>query len=160
MSETPAKPPAAEPAKKSSSSPLGLILPAILAGAAAFGGARVAGAHGQGAPPAEHAEPAAKPPGPTLTLDPFLVTVQDAAKKSHPMKVTLAVEFDASTKEDAIKNFVPRIRDISLTYLRGLSYEIAIDPKPDQIRADLLDRARTAGAATAQQVLITDLVVQ
>jgi flagellar basal body-associated protein FliL len=157
MSDTPATPPA--PAGAAKTSPIALILPAILAAAAAFGGARVAVA--RAAAPAEHAaEPAEKPPGPTVTLEPFLVTIPDATKRSHPMKVTLAVEFDASTKEEALKAFIPRIRDASLAYMRGLTYEQAVDPKTEQMRVDFLNRIHAAGAATASQVLITDLVVQ
>jgi len=76
------------------------------------------------------------------------------------MKVTLAVEFDASTKEEALKAFIPRIRDASLAYMRGLTYEQAVDPKTEQMRVDFLNRIHAAGAATASQVLITDLVVQ
>ena len=69
---------------------VGLILPALLAAGAAFGGAKIAGAS-HAAPVAATAEAAAaKPPGPTLPLDPFLVTVPDAVKKNHPMKVTIA----------------------------------------------------------------------
>jgi flagellar basal body-associated protein FliL len=160
MSDTPATPPAlpgsAKPAK---TSPLALILPAILAGAAAFGGARAAVAHA--AAPTDHAaEHAEKPPGPTVTLEPFLVTIPDGVKKSHPMKVTLAVEFDPATKEEALKAFIPRIRDASLSYMRGLTYEQAADPKTEQMRVDFLNRIHAAGAGTATQVLITDLVVQ
>ena len=80
MSDTPATPPASAGSAKTS--PIALILPAILAAAAAFGGARVAVA--RAAAPAEHAaEPAEKPPGPTVTLEPFLVTIPDATKSSR-----------------------------------------------------------------------------
>ena len=51
------------------------------------------------------------------------------------MKVTLAVEFEASgkgvrrrrSKDDAMKGFTPRIRDAALSYLRLMTYEEAID---------------------------------
>jgi flagellar protein FliL len=140
---------------------LGVILPAIFAAAAAFGGAKAAGAHrGPAAEGAEHVE-AAKPPGPTLPLDPFILSVTDANKKGHPMKVTLAIEFDAKEKEEALKGLTPRIRDAALGYLRTLPYEGAIDPAAgDKMRAEMLDRLRTSGAPTAEHVLITDLVIQ
>jgi flagellar basal body-associated protein FliL len=152
---------ASPPAKKSSLGIFALILPAILAGGAAFGGAKIAGAHAAAPPTGEHAAPApAKPPGPTLPLEPFLVTISDAAKKQHPMKVTLAIEFDGGTKEDTLKAFTPRVRDAALSFLRTMPYEDAIDPKTDKVRAELLERVRQIGATHAERVLITDLVVQ
>jgi flagellar basal body-associated protein FliL len=141
---------------------IGMVLPAVLAAAAAFGGAKVAGAH-HAAPAAEHGE-ATKPPGPTLALDPFLLSVSDANKKAHPMKVTIAIEFDANgkeEKEEALKALTPRIRDSALGYLRTQTYEGAIDPSGgDKMRTELLERLRTTGAPTAEHVLITDLVLQ
>jgi flagellar basal body-associated protein FliL len=144
---------------------VGLILPAVLAAAAAFGGAKIAGAsHGvpMAAPAAETA--VAKPPGPTLALEPFLVTVPDATKKNHPMKVTIAVEFEEgpkSPKEEELKGLVPRVRDTALSYFRTMAYEVVVDPMAnDKIRTELLERFKTAGTAGVERVLITDLVVQ
>jgi flagellar basal body-associated protein FliL len=143
--------------------PLGMILPAVLAAAAAFGGAKVAGA--QHAPPAaEHAQ-AIKPPGPTLALEPFLLAVTDANKKAHPMKVTIAIEFESGgkgeEKDDALKALTPRIRDAALGYLRSLTYDAVIDPAGgDKMRTELLERLRSSGAPAAEHVLITDLVLQ
>jgi len=148
------------PAKKSGGA-LGMILPAILAAGAAFGGAKIAGAHAQPATQAEHQRAEErKPPGPTVPLDPFLVTIPDVNKKSHPMKVTLAIEFESTAKEEAIKAFAPRIRDASLSYLRTMTYEQAVDPDTHKLREDLLERVQKAGAATAERILITDLVTQ
>ncbi len=155
-----AAPPAA-PASKTN--PMMFILPAILAGGAAFGGAKFSAAHAA-APVAEesvkkHKEE--KPPGPTINLEPFLLVTADEAKKSHAMKVTLAVEFGEGVKEDALKNFTPRIRDAALSYLRTVSYEEAIDAtKADKLREDLLEKFQKAGASDAERVLVTDLVVQ
>jgi type IV pilus biogenesis protein CpaD/CtpE len=104
-----------------------------------------------------------------VALDPFLVVTLDAAKKTHAMKVTLAVEFEPNpkeskeegSKEDALKGFTPRIRDAALSYLRVMSYEEAMDnTRSDKMRADLLERFRAAGAVGASRVLVTDLVVQ
>jgi flagellar basal body-associated protein FliL len=156
-------------AKKASPPLLGLILPALLAGGAAFGGVKFGAAHAATpAPQAEHASVVVPPPGPTIALEPFLVVTLDAAKKTHPMKVSLAVEFEANPKEskeeskdDALKGFTPRIRDAALAYLRLMTYEDAMDSNhSDKMRADLLERFRLAGAAGATHVLVTDLVVQ
>jgi hypothetical protein len=150
--------------RKSSINFVALLLPALLAGGAAFGGARLSPAHAAGnASGASSAGPAQQPPpGPTLALEPFLVLTQDVNKKTHPMKLTIAVEFVAAGKEDeAPKNFTPRMRDATLSYLRVLSYEDALDnTKADKLRTDLLERFRAAGVASLQRVLITDLVVQ
>jgi len=162
MSETKEK-----PAPKSGGGPslLGMVLPAVLAAAAAFGGAKVAGGH-HGAAAAEPAQAeAVKPPGPTLDLDPFLLTVTDANKKGHPMKVTIAIEFGEVPKgkgeEDGLKMLTPRIRDATLGYLRQLTYEAAIDPSAtDKLREDLLKHLKSSGIPTAEHVLITDLVIQ
>lgn len=155
--------------KKSSPNVLMVILPAILAGGAAFGAVKFSPAHAATQAPAQAERPAAlPPPGPTVALDPFLVVTMDAAKKTHPMKVTLAVEFEANPKEskeegkdDTLKVFIPRIRDAALSYLRVVAYEDAMDnTRSDKMRADLLERFRAAGAVGAQRVLVTDLVVQ
>jgi flagellar basal body-associated protein FliL len=161
MSESKEKPVAAAGGGKPSI--VGLLLPAVLAAAAAFGGARIAGAH-HAAPTAEHVEVQTKPPGPTLALDPFLLSVSDANKKAHPMKVTIAIEFESGAKEekeDALKSLTPRIRDAVLGYLRTQTYEASIDPSSgDKMRTELVERLRASGAPTAEHVLITDLVIQ
>jgi flagellar basal body-associated protein FliL len=148
--------------KKSGASPLALLLPALLAGGASFGGAKLSAAHAaSGASSAEHVTVAAPPPGPTVALDPFLVLTQDVNKKSHAMKVTLAIEFNESAKEETLKSFTPRIRDAALGYLRVLSYEDALDSaKTEKLRSELLERCRATGATSAERILITDLVVQ
>ena len=141
---------------------IGILVPGLLSVAGSFGGARAA-SHGAPAPhveaPVHHTEP--KPPGPTVALDPFLVAVVDGSKKSHPMKLTVAVEFESTAKEEALKPFTPRIRDAILAYMRTLSYEDAVDQEHSlQLRADLLERVHKAGATGAERVLITDLVSQ
>ncbi len=142
-------------------SPVGLVLPAVLAAAASFGGARVAGARTVAPAPAEAHAPHIEPPGPTLSLEPFLVMATDAGHHSHPMRVTLAVEFAQSVHEETTRAFVPRIRDAALNYIRGMSYEDATDSaRMDHIRAELLERFRVTGAVGAERVLVTDLVIQ
>jgi flagellar basal body-associated protein FliL len=157
------KPAEAAPTKKGSFNPVALLLPALLAGGAAFGGVKFSAAHAAGsAGPVEHAAVAeVSPPGPTVALDAFLVLTPDAAKKMHAMKLTIAVEFSDKAKEETLKSYTPRIRDAALGYLRLLSYEDALDSsKTDKVRVDLLERFRQVGATSAQRVLITDLVLQ
>jgi flagellar basal body-associated protein FliL len=142
---------------------LGLLLPPILAAAGSFGGARVAGGHQPAAPHVEapaHVE--AKPPGPTVALDPFLVSVPDAKGKGHPMKLSVAVEFGGIVHDEAaLKAFVPRIRDAILAHMRTLSYEEALESAHSEtLREDLLERCKKAGAVGAERILITDLVSQ
>ncbi len=166
---------AAAPAKKPSAimGILKVVVTAVLAAGASFGGSLkgasahpaptvvcAGGGHGEGDEHGGGGKHEAAPPGPTLPLDAFLLTVYDGARKPHPMKLSLAIEFDAHTKED-LKNFVPRIRDAVLGFLRTVTYEQMTDPTTvDKIRADLLERCKAAGAAGAQRVLVTDFVVQ
>lgn len=138
---------------------VGMILPAILAGGAAFGGARFAAAGG--AHHATKAEKAASPPGPTMALEPFIFTVSDGGHKTHAVKVALAVEFKATSKEEAFKLLVPRVRDASLAYLRTMSFEVATTQGLDEkAREELIGRIRAMGAPEAEKVLVTDFVVQ
>jgi flagellar basal body-associated protein FliL len=152
------------PANRGGSGIVGMLLPGVFAAAAAFGGAKVAGAtHHAASVPAEHAEQhvqAPAPPGPTLALDPFVLTIPDSSRKVHPMKVGIAVEFGAKSKEEEIKPLVPRMRDAALGYLRTLTYDDAIDPlASDKMRPEILGRLKAAGTG-AERILITDLVVQ
>lgn len=154
--------PAAKPRGGGGAMIFGMLLPALLAGASAFGGVRAASA---AHPEPAHAEAAAhadaKPPGPTVALDPFLVSIVDGNRKAHPMKLSVAVEFGAAIKEDSLKAFVPRIRDAVLSYMRTLTFEDAVDAqRSEKLREELLERCKKAGANGAERVLITDLVSQ
>jgi flagellar basal body-associated protein FliL len=156
--------PASNVAAPAKSSFLGAIvravLPALLAAGAAYGGSRAALAAAHDAKEARGQEGEARPPGPTLPLEPFLVTLFDANRRPHPMKMTVAVEFDGSVKED-MRAYVPRIRDAILAHLRMLPYEEATNPDHvEKLRAELLERCRSAGAQGAGRVLVTDFVVQ
>jgi flagellar basal body-associated protein FliL len=148
--------------KKGLPAVLSILLPALIAGGAAFGGAKLSAARAAGpAAPERVAVVAPPPPGPTVSLEPFVLVTPDLTKKMHPMRVTLAVEFEEKAKEETLKSFTPRIRDAALSYFRGLTYEEAVDgSKSDKVRTDLLDRFRAAGAVAANRVLITDLVIQ
>lgn len=136
------------------------VLPAILAAGAAYGGSRAALAAAHGGQDDREQRVEARPPGPTLPLEPFLVTLFDANRRPHPMKLTVAVEFDGSVKED-MRTYVPRIRDAILVHLRTLPYEQATNPDHvEKLRVELLERCRSAGAQGAERVLVTDFVVQ
>lgn len=153
----------AKPAKKGMvGAILGIVLPAVLAAGGSFGAVKMANkqhAEPAHAPPPPRWEP--RPPGPTIALEPFLVTVTDEAKKAHPMKLTIAVEFEATVKEETLKAFTPRIRDAVLVYVRSLSYEEVADAhRGEKIREEVLERCRKAGAVAAERVLVTDMVVQ
>src|SRR5262249_43197772 len=110
---------ASTPKKKSKvGALLGFVIPALLAAGAAYGGTPAARARTPTvivqqapAPSGEHGGEASHPPGPTLPLEPFLVTIFDANHKPHPMKMSVAVEFDAAPAHGDLKDFVPRIRD-------------------------------------------------
>ncbi len=137
-----------------------IFVPALLAAAASYGGARAVASHPPPAPKAEHVVEA-RPPGPTVALEPFLLTVVDGNKKAHAMRFTVAVEFEQTQKEEVAKSFVLRIRDAILSHIRALSYEDATsNVQLDKLRAEILERCRVAGATGAERVLITDFVVQ
>ena len=111
-----ATPTAPAPEKGNMPAIVGILLPGLLAGAAAFGAARLASpAQSSGHEGSAEHSSSAQPPGPTVALEPFLVQVNDANKKTHPMKVVLAIEFSHAAKEEALKALVPRIRDATLT---------------------------------------------
>jgi flagellar basal body-associated protein FliL len=153
MSEEQAKKPPAE-SGGAGSKVVGILLPAILAGAAAFGGTKL------GAAP--HAPPphVGEEPGPTVVLDPFIVTLADAGHP-HVIKLTLAVELKHTAKAEEFKAFVPRIRDTTLSYLRALPYEEASSPaRFEQLRIDLLERLTKLGIHDAEHVLVTEFVAQ
>lgn len=170
MAEESKKEPAADakaaPAKKGAAGTvIGVALTALVATGGAFAGARLgtrsAAAHTTEEAPAAPTVVAVRPPGATVALDAFLVTVSDAAGKQRAIKVTIALELRHGEKEDALKPFVPRIRDATLGYLRALAYEDAADSgHVERMRADMLERFAKLGAFSVEQVLITDFVTQ
>ena len=160
---TPAAAPAAAPPKPSAIGGIvKTVISAVLAAAAAYGGAHQAAAHAPAPAAAEHPPKVdAHPPGPTVALEPFLVTIHDANKKSHAMKMSLAVEFEHTAKEEELKAYAARIRDAILAYVRTVSYEEATDgAHMEKLRAELLERCHAAGAHGAERILITDFVTQ
>lgn len=155
MADEPKKSPPAQ--KSSGTGILSLIATVVLAGGAAFGGAKV-GAAAHAAP--QPAETAATKPGPTIVLEPFLVTIPDPPQ-THVLKLTIAVELKLGTKEEEFKVFVPRVRDSTLSYLRSLTFEEAqSSERVEAMRSDLLERIEKLGVRSATQVLVTDYVTQ
>lgn len=140
-----------------------MVLPALLAAGGGFGGVKLAGKAAHAAPAAqsvEHHAVQGLPPGPTVALEPFLVTVADGNRKPRPMRMTIAIELRPGSKDDEAKPFVPRIRDTTLTYLRTLTYEEVSDAaKVEAARDELLTKLRRVGVIAADRVLITDLVL-
>lgn len=169
--ETKAETPAAGSVAKKASpivTILTIVLTAVFAAGASYAGSLKAGKGGGGGGGDHHGAEdahggghgAAKPPGPTLPLDPFLVTLFDAKGRNHPMKLSIAVEFDAHTKED-LKTFTPRIRDAVITHLRAVPFEqVADHAHIEKLRTELIEKCKAAGATTAERVLVTDFVVQ
>jgi flagellar basal body-associated protein FliL len=152
----------AEPPKKKggmAGALIGVVVSAVLAGGAAYGGAKAAsGGHHEPEPPPK---PKFHPPGPTVPLEPFIANLPDKEGKNHAVKVTIAIELAREAQEDAFKVFVPRVRDVTLSYIRGLSFEqIANKDATEKMRKELLEKWQTVGAVDAQQVLITDLITQ
>jgi flagellar basal body-associated protein FliL len=163
MADEQAKP--AAPEKKGSGIVgivLGILIPAALAAGGGFGGARLAAAHHAPAhAPEIPAQKTVKAPGPTVALESFVTTISDANGKAHALKLTLAVELEATAKEEAIKPFLPRMRDSTLSYLRALTFEEATDSaRVEAMRTDLLERYERLGVINADKILITDFVAQ
>ncbi len=168
MAESKAEAPGAKDAKDASAPAKGpnpiitMVLVALVAGGASFGGVKLGGAahHGAEAAP-KHSGNVMKPPGPTLALEAFILSIPDASAHPHAMKVTIAVELEAGGHEEAAKVFIPRVRDATLAYLRSLTYEEAASAvRMEKARNELLERYRTVGLPGAERILITDLVVQ
>lgn len=138
---------------------IGVVVSAVLAGGAAYGGAKAAsGGHHEEEPPPK---PKFHPPGPTVPLEPFIANLPDKEGKNHAVKVTIAIELAREAQEDPFKVFVPRVRDVTLSYIRSLTFEqIASNDATEKMRKELLEKWQNVGATDAQQVLITDLITQ
>lgn len=153
--------PGAEPAPGGSivGKLLGIVLPAVFAGAAAFLGAKLgqpaAGAH------EEHAKKI-ELPGLTIDLKAFVVNVIDEKTgEGKPCKMTVAIELKKLAKKEEFEPFVPRIRDQVLSYVRSLSYQEVTNPRTkERMTEDLLSLIHKLGAEQAERVLIQELVTQ
>lgn len=136
---------------------VGVVISAVLSGGAAFGGARAASKAPAQEAPVVHVHP----PGPTVSLEPFLASVPDSTGKMHAVKLTLAIELGREAKDEEFKAFVPRVRDAILTYVRAMTYEKLADKEGiETFRKELLEKLRAVGADAAEQILVTDLITQ
>jgi flagellar basal body-associated protein FliL len=137
---------------------VGVVLSAVLAGGAAYGGARAASKpHDQPEPE----QPKYQPPGPTVDLEPFIANITDSEGKPHAIKMTIVIELTREGKAEEFKVFIPRVRDVTLAYLRSQSFDRIVDQEnTDVLRKELLAKWHGVGATEAHQVLITDLITQ
>jgi flagellar basal body-associated protein FliL len=162
--EKKAAPAPAEPKGGAASSIVSIVLTVVLAGGASFGGAKL-GAAAHAAPhPASAAAPA-PPPGPTVNLDPFLVTISEPGKPPHLIKLTIGVELKVGKKDEELKPFIPRLRDTTLGMLRALTFEEASGPGVlDDLREKLLKAFEKETGQPPQtfigKIVITDFVTQ
>lgn len=157
----------AEPKKRGL---LPVIIVGVLCVGGAFGGAFAAAKMGGAKHAAASAEAAASAhapkhevitPGPSIALEPFLLTVRDSSARPHAMKVSIAVEVGQVVPVEKFTPFMPRVRDATLGYLRTMSYEEVTDnERIGRMRNDLLEKYRSLGVTFAEHVLITDLVTQ
>ncbi len=161
-SEKEAPPAPAKPPGKKGGALLSLgsiLLSAGLSGGAAFAAVRFV--RPPPPPPVVVEHVAAKPPGATVPLDAFVAMVPDAAGQMHALKLTLAIELEHDAKAEDAVPFVPRIRDTTLAYVRGRTFEQVTGADGiEEMRRELLERYETAGLVHARKVLVTDLITQ
>jgi len=136
-----------------------IVLTAVMSGGAAFAAVRFVGAPKP--PPVVIEHVAARPPGPTVPLEPFVASLPDAAGQMRALKLTIAIELEHEGKAEDCVPFVPRIRDTALSYLRERTFEQVTAPTAVEVlRTDLLARFEAAGLVHARKVLVTDLITQ
>lgn len=163
-SQTPPDGAAGVPAGGGGGKLVGLVLPAVLAGLAAFGGAKLGGgggaAAGHGAEATGHDEK--KMPGFTVELKAFVLMVTDeVTKENKPLKLSLAIELEKLAKKEEFEPFVPRVRDTVNEYIRGLSYQEIMNPRTkERMTEDLLERIHKLGGESAKRVLVQEMVTQ
>ncbi len=164
-SQTPPDGAAGVPAGGGGGKLVGLVLPAVLAGLAAFGGAKLGGggggaAAGHGAEATGHDEK--KMPGFTVELKAFVLMVTDeVTKENKPLKLSLAIELEKLAKKEEFEPFVPRVRDTVNEYIRSLSYQEIMNPRTkERMTEDLLERIHKLGGESAKRVLVQEMVTQ
>ena len=142
---------------------IGALISAVLSGGAAFGGVKFASkaSSQENAPPAAPMIPVVRAPGPTVPLEAFVANVSDSEGKTRAAKITVNIELQHGASDADFKLFIPRVRDATLSYLRGVQFEQLQKPEGvEQLRKDLIARYHSVGAIKAEQVLITDLITQ
>ncbi|HVU05604.1 MAG TPA: flagellar basal body-associated FliL family protein [Polyangiaceae bacterium] len=110
----------------------------------------------------EHAEKGSDAaPAETVPMPQVVVDVRDKDGDVHHLKVGLQFETKKLPEEEFAK-VLPRGREALVTYLRGLTFESATDPKAfEKIRKEIQDRTKKAvGKSRVKRVLITEYVAQ
>jgi flagellar basal body-associated protein FliL len=168
MSDSPETPPAEDEApagvpKKGGGAVamiLGILLPALAAGGAGFGGAKMGSGHAAEAAPA--AVDSAKPPGGVISMTPFVVSLPgEGSGPRHTLKVSIAVEIEKGVEEKEFAKFEPRMRDATITRLRALTFDEAANAATqEKLRDELLERYHEMGAHEAQKIWFTEFVMQ
>jgi flagellar basal body-associated protein FliL len=139
-----------------------ILVPALVAAAASFGGAFMAKANQPD--PAEikkQQEADAKVPGPTVHLKAFVFNAFDKEGEPHAVKLTLAIELSNKANVEVFDRYKPRLRDAALEYLRNITFEEVKDQrKALRFTQDLRAKFHTAGAKDVTRVLMQDLIAQ
>jgi flagellar FliL protein len=167
--ETPAAeaPAAAAPAKAPSSSklvPLLLVVNLAASGAGIFFQLKnkpvaVAPA-GEGAG-GEKGKDEAHGPGPTATLEPFVVNLNETGSSRY-LKATFELELADAKAAEALEKDKRGVRDEILRYLSGLGVADTLgSDNKDKIRTELVARVdKELGGGKVKKVFFTDFVVQ
>ncbi len=135
-----------------------MLLPAVLAGIAAFGGGLVGTMVFGGD---KKAAIELQAPGPSVLLGPFVLTVADKKGERRALKIKLAIELEPEAKASEFEKFIPRISNMVLSYLGGFTFEEASNTETHhRICRDLLLRIQKLGGKTAKAVLIQEFVTQ
>ena len=129
---------------------VGLILFAMLAGSAAFCAAT---------PRPRQEEAVGGGSQDTGSMSPFILTIEDAAGRVHAMKVGIII-VDAANAPLPTKKYGQAIREIIVSRLQQLTFEDASKKETaDLVSKQVLGALRQA-RIPADQVLITDFVLQ
>lgn len=165
-----------QPAKNSKPAPapkkrrLGLIVAVIVAMLAATAGGAVAGPMVQRKLRATAAtvkikRPQEKPNDTvalTANFEAIVIDLYDSEKILHHLKVGMTVELHDGVAPEDFTRYVPRGREAAISYLRGLSFEEATNPKGfTAVRDHLSATVRAAvGSERVVRVVVTDFVAQ
>lgn len=97
-----------------------------------------------------------------VALAPLVVDTRARDGSLHHLKIGISVELKPPTKAEEFKALEPRGREAALTYLRGLEFESATDPKEfEGVKKELTKRTvKALGKRHVQRVMITDFVAQ
>jgi flagellar FliL protein len=158
--EAPAVPAAPKAPKSSKLVPLLLVLNLGASGAGIFFQLKHKPEAVAAAPSEEKAKPEEKI-GPTASLEPFVVNLNEAGSSRY-LKATFEIELTDAKALEALEKNKRAVRDQILRYLSGLAVAdtLGADNK-DKIRAELLARVdKELGNGKVTKVFLSDFVVQ